>query len=210
MPVMVDYRLYLATDRALLGGRDLVGVVEQCLENGVTVVQLREKQCSSREFYDLGRKLHEVTRHYGVPLLINDRVDIMLALDAEGVHVGRNDLPLDKVRALAPGKIVGYTANTPETLQHAAACGADYVGIGPAFGTSTKTDTGPVLGVDGIRRLAGLSSLPAVAIGGIGLDNAASLADTGVDGICVISSILASGDPAAATRGLKRRFELGK
>jgi thiamine-phosphate pyrophosphorylase len=199
----VDYSLYLATDRAFLAGRDLCQVVANCIENGVSLVQLREKDCSSREFYDLGRRVHEVTCHYDIPLIINDRVDIMLALDAEGVHIGRHDVPLEKVRALAGHRIVGYSVKTEAELAYAEKAGADYVGIGPVFPTGTKLDAGEALGVEHLRGMVKASGVPCVAIGGISAENAGQLSGFGLGGICVISAILNQADPGAAARRLR-------
>jgi len=201
------FKLYLATDRRLIGDRDLCSVVRQCLANGVAAVQLREKDCPALDFCEIARRLLGVTRAHGVPLIINDRVDVMLATGADGVHVGRNDLPLGQVRKLAGNRIVGYSVNSLEHLRFAESAGADYVGIGPAFATGTKTDTGGVLGPEGIRRIARCSSIPCVAIGGIDSGNVAKLADTGIDGVCVISGILARPSPADAVDELRRAVD---
>ena len=199
----VDYTLYLATDRTILGARSLEAAVEEAVRNGVTVVQLREKACASGEFYEIGRRLLAVTRRCGVPLIINDRLDILLALDADGLHVGRGDLPLGRARALTPGKILGYSVHSVADLRHAEACGADYVGIGPAVPTGTKPDAAAALGVAGVAEIARAASIPCVAIGGIHAGNAAAVKAAGVSGVCVISAILGAAEIDKAARGLR-------
>ena len=199
-----DYSLYLATDRNILGTRSLEAAVAEAILNGVTIVQLREKDCPAGEFYAIGKRLLAVTRRHGVPLIINDRVDVMLALDADGVHVGRHDLPLDRTRALVgPGKLLGYSVHSMEDLRHAETYGADYVGIGPFAPTGTKTDAAEPLGLAGTAEIVAEACVPCVAIGGINTANAAAVKATGVAGICVISAILGAADIAAATRNLR-------
>ncbi len=198
-----DYTLYLATDRDILGARSLDAAVEEAVRNGVTIVQLREKACSSGEFYAVGERLLKVTRRLGVPLIINDRLDLMLALDADGLHVGRGDLPLARARALAPGKILGYSAHSIADLRHAEACGADYVGIGPVFPTGTKADAAEPLGVAGVAAIAAAARIPCVAIGGINAANAAAVRASGVAGLCVVSAILGAADIGRAARELR-------
>jgi thiamine-phosphate pyrophosphorylase len=200
VPTKTDYSLYLVTDRTWLHTRTLCEVIEEAATNGVTVVQLREKSASSREMYELGKAVHEVTRAHGIPLIINDRVDIMLALDAEGVHVGPEDLPVAAARALAGGKIIGTSVNSPDDLAKAHAEGADYIGIGPVFATSTKKDTRHVLGVNGLKKLVHETHLPCVAIGGINAENAGAVIQTDVTGVCSISGILAQPDVGRAVR----------
>ncbi len=195
-----DYTLYLATDRGMLEGRDVVAVIEDALRGGVTAVQLREKEADARGIYAVGCALLPVTRRFGVPLIINDRVDVMLALDADGVHVGPKDLPLERVRAIAQGKIVGYSANTPEDALYASRAGADYVGVGPIFETATKSDTRSTLGINGLRDVVTRSPIPCVAIGGISAEGATAVYATGVAGVCAISGILRSTDPEARAR----------
>ena len=203
-----DYTLYLATDRKILGARALEEAVEEAILSGVTLVQLREKECPAGEFYAVGKRVLAVTRRHGVPLIINDRVDIMLALDAEGVHVGRNDLPLERTRALiGPTKILGYSVNALDDLRHAEAYGADYVGIGPFAPTGTKADAAAALGLAGTAEIVAEACLPCVAIGGIHAGNTAMVKATGVAGICVISAILGAADIAAATRQLRAAWQ---
>jgi len=203
-----DFTLYLATDSRLLGRRDLCQVVAEAVDSGVTVVQLRAKQSPGRELYELGSALHAVTRSRGVPLIINDRIDVMLALDAEGVHVGLEDLPLVRARALARGKIVGYSVNCLGDLEAAEQAGADYVGVGPVFPTATKSDARRVLGLNGLRAIAERARIPCVAIGGITADTAAAARRAGASGVCAISAILGRDDVAAAVREFRQKMVL--
>ena len=200
----VDYALYLATDRDLLAGGDLAGAVTQAVAGGVTLVQLREKRCDSGDFYRVGCAVHAVTLAAGVPLIINDRVDIMLALNAEGVHVGTRDIPLAVVRSLASDRIVGYSVSCLSELEHAEREGADYVGVGPVFPTGTKKDAGSALGLEGLRRIVDRSTLPCVAIGGISPDNAADVYACGVAGVCAISAILGAPDIGEAAKRFRK------
>lgn len=210
-PLPIDFSLYLATDSRLLTGRDLCTVVETAVAAGVTVVQLREKEASAAEFLETGRRLLAVTRRLGIPLIVNDRVEAMLALDADGVHVGKQDLPLAAVRRLVgENKRVGYSVTCPADLEFAIANGADHVGIGPVFSTSTKLDAAPPLGLDGFRRLAARSSIPCVAIGGITAETSGRLLAAGAAGVCVISAILGEMDIAAATRKIRRALDAAR
>ncbi len=207
MPQAVDYTLYLATDRDLLGARRLEDILEAVLAAGVTVVQLRDKHASGRELYELGTRVLAVTRRHGVPFIVNDRVDVMLAVDADGVHIGQDDAPLPQARRLARGKILGYSVHDLASLRQAEAAGADYVGVGPVFATATKQVTVPLLGLEGLEEIVRATRLPCVAIGGIGVASAAAVAATGVAGICVISAILGAPDPGAAARDLRAAFD---
>lgn len=200
-----DYSLYLATDTDLCHPRDLCQCVEEAIAAGVTVVQLREKKYSAQYAYDLGKKLLAITRHYDIPLIINDRVDLMLALDADGVHLGRTDLPLDIGRKLiGKNKIMGYSVNTHLHLEHAINRGADYVGIGPIFPTQTKTDTAEAIGLNGITKLTSQSPIPCVAIGSVNTTNCTDIIKAGAHGICVISAILTAPNIAAQTQQLRQ------
>ncbi|HZX46231.1 MAG TPA: thiamine phosphate synthase, partial [Clostridia bacterium] len=146
-----DYRLYLVTDREILKGRDLLQAVEEALSGGVTLVQLREKDASSREFYQLAVSMKNLTAEYGVPLIINDRLDIALAVEADGIHIGQEDLPLPVVRRLlGPDKIIGYSVSNIEEACYGEKHGADYLGAGPVFATATKKVSTPTLGPAGL------------------------------------------------------------
>jgi thiamine-phosphate pyrophosphorylase len=196
--------LYLCTDRKLLLGRPLPEAVEAAIEGGVTMVQLREKGASGREFFDIARELLALTRSKGVPLIINDRLDIALAAGADGVHLGQSDLPCLEARRIA-GKdfIIGISAHTPEEALSAQADGADYIGAGAVFPTGSKADAGAVIGIEGIRAVAGAVKIPVAGIGGINPGNAASVIAAGAAGLAVISAILSQSDIRAAALALK-------
>lgn len=199
-----DPTLYLVTDRALARGRDLAELVRAAVAGGVTCVQVREKDCSSRDFLDVARRVQAVLRGTGVPLLINDRLDIALAVGADGVHLGQQDLTLADARRLGPASwIVGISAETVEDARRADAEGADYIGVSPVFATPTKTDTAAPLGLDGLRRMRAVTRLPLVAIGGIHLGNARAVVQAGADGLAVVSAIVSADDPRAAASALR-------
>ena len=202
----MNYTLYLCTDRRLMTTDTLEEAVELAIQGGVTVVQLREKDCTSREFYEEAEKVKAITDAYEIPLLINDRLDIALAVGADGVHLGQTDIPVWAARdILGADKIVGATANTLEKAEEAWKSGADYLGVGDFFGTSTKADTIHVT----LEELAAIKKqveIPVVAIGGINAENISSLKATGVDGAAVISAILAKRDITAAAETLISNF----
>ena len=201
MKPVVDWSLYVVTDRPLARGRLLEQVVEAALRGGATVIQLREKEASTREFIVLGRRLQELCRARQVPLIINDRLDVALAIEADGVHVGQDDMPVALARRfLGPDRILGATASTPQEARQAEADGADYLGCNAVFYTPTKTDTGTPLGIEGFRRLVQTVSIPVVAIGGIKATNAAELIRAGAAGVAVVSAVMAADDPEAAAR----------
>ncbi|KAF1085805.1 Thiamine-phosphate synthase [Sporotomaculum syntrophicum] len=198
-----NYSLYLVTDRAILEGRDLYHAVEAALQGGVTLVQLREKHTSSRDFYQIALGLKDLTCKYQVPLLINDRLDIALAVDADGIHIGQEDLPLQVVREmLGPQKIVGYSVANIEEAVYGERNGADYLGAGPVYATQTKSTPIEPLGVEGLRSIKEAVSIPVVGIGGINVRNVSQVRRSGVDGISVVSAILGSFNPANASREL--------
>ena len=200
MSVAIDSRLYLVTDRSRLDGRDFLGVVEDAIRGGVTMLQLREKDCSSREFYDLGLALRELTRRYRVPFWINDRLDIALAVGADGLHIGQSDLPAAVAKKLLPpGMLLGVSAKTVEQAIAAEQAGADCLGSGAVYPTTTKVIT-RTLALDELRRIKAAVKIPVVAIGGITADNLAPLMACGIDGVAVVSAIMASPQPGAAAR----------
>jgi thiamine-phosphate pyrophosphorylase len=204
----LDYSLYLVTDRGLAQGRPVSEVVRQAVEGGVTVVQLREKAASGRAFLEEARRLKELLAEYGIPLIINDRLDIALAVDADGVHLGQDDLPLEVGRALlGPTKIIGISVNTVAEAEAAAAGGADYLGVSPVFETPTKTDTPPAVGLEGVARLRAAVKVPLVGIGGINPANAGAVIRAGCQGVAVVSAIMAAPDPRQAARELREEVE---
>lgn len=198
-----DMTLYLVTDRQWLKkGEKLADAVETAVKNGVTCVQLREKSATYAEFLSLAEELKPVCKKYGVPFIINDNVEIALAVDADGVHIGQDDMTVPMARKLlGENKIIGTSAHNVIEAVKAKADGADYIGCGAVFGSRTKTDAG-FLGVEGLKEICRQTDLPVVAIGGISRENVPFLADTGVDGIAVVSAILAETDIAAATAGM--------
>ncbi len=200
-----DYSLYLVTDRALARGRALVELVREAVAGGVTCVQLRGKQLSTREMLAEARALLAVLRPAGVPLIINDRVDVALAAGADGVHVGQQDMPLADVRRLAPrGWLVGVSAESVADAAEAARAGADYIGVSPIWATPTKADTAPPLGLAGLRAIRAAVPTPLVAIGGIHPTNAAEVMRAGADGLAVVSAIIAAANPRQAAADLRR------
>ncbi len=205
--MITDYSLYFVADADFAAGRDLLPLIEAAVRGGATVVQLRAKNRSFNDFVDLGRQAAAVLKRLGVPLLINDRVDVALACRAEGVHLGQEDVPPAMARrALAEGTVIGVSAKTPDEAREAERQGADYIGAGPVFVTASKAIDLPVIGPDGVRRIKAAIRVPVVAIGGITEGNAGELRAAGADGIAVISAILGAADPEAAARRLKSSF----
>ena len=205
---MFDYSLYLVTDRALSLGRSTVEVVRAAIRGGVSCVQLREKGCSTREFMDEARLLKALLAGTGVPLFINDRLDVALAVGADGVHLGQNDLAIADARRLVGNRmIIGISAESVADAIRAEAEGADYIGASPVFTTPTKTDTAPPLGLDGLRAIRRAVQLPLVAIGGINADNAAAVLRAGADGLAVVSAIVSAPCPRTAAAGLRQRIQ---
>lgn len=203
----IDYSLYLVADADFAGGRDLAALVDAAVRGGVTVVQLRAKNLAGRAFVGLALGISRRLAGTGVPLLINDRIDIALACGAAGVHLGQDDMPVPAARQiLGPDAAIGVSVNTPEEAALAESEGADYVGAGPAFATATKETPLAVLGPAGVARIKSAVRIPVVAIGGISAGNAASLAAAGADGIAVVSAILGAPDPARAAEELTRSF----
>jgi thiamine-phosphate pyrophosphorylase len=199
-----DFGLMLVTDRVLSRGRALEDVVDAAVRGGVTAVQLREKACPTREFLELARRLKDRLDAAGVPLLINDRADIALAVGAAGAHLGQDDLPfLDARRLLGPGAAIGVSIETPAQAAEAEGWDVSYLGVSPVFATPTKTDTRTPWGLDGLRRLRKLTGRRLVAIGGINAANAARVLEAGADGLAVVSAVCAAPDPEAAARVLR-------
>lgn len=201
-----DLSLYLVTDRSLALERSLEYVVEEAVQGGVTMVQLREKDCTTKQFYELAMNLKKVLKPYHVPLIINDRVDIALACDAEGVHIGQSDMPYAIARKLlGKEKIIGLSVENLQDAIDANAFDIDYIGISPVFNTTTKTDTATALGLEGIRNITHISRHPAVGIGGIHASNAREVIAAGAVGISVVSAIMSainSKDAASQLRSI--------
>ena len=202
----IDYTLYLCTDRDLMSTDTIEESVEQAVKGGCTVVQLREKNCSSKEFYELAVRVKEITDRYHVPLIINDRVDIALAVDAAGVHIGQSDLPASVVRnIIGKDKILGVSAARREEALKAVEDGADYLGVGAMFATNTKTDARPVT-MEELKGIRAAVSIPIVVIGGINMNTLERIKGTGIDGLAVVSAIIAEKDIEAAARNMYQAF----
>ena len=200
----LDLSLYLVTDRGLALARPLQTIVEKAVKGGVTVIQLREKDCSSREFLELAIGLKRLLKPKGIPLIINDRLDIALAADADGLHVGQSDLPWNTARhLLGRNKIIGLSVESLEQAVEANTADVDYIAVSPVFFTPTKTDTKMPFGIEGVHEVAAITRHPLVAIGGINHSNAQQVMAAGADGIAVVSAIVSAPDPEKATRELK-------
>jgi thiamine-phosphate pyrophosphorylase len=209
---MFDLNLYLVTDRELSLGRNLEWIVEEAVKGGVTMVQLREKDCSTREFITLAVKLKQTLAKYNVPLIINDRLDVALASNADGLHIGQSDMDYATARRLfGYGKIIGLSVESMKQVYEANETDVDYIGISPVFSTNTKTDTATPFGLKGIKEVMDVSKHPAVAIGGINSTNTAAIMQAGANGIAVVSAICSANDPQEAARELKTKLKnLGK
>lgn len=206
----IDYTLYLVTDRKLMSSSTVEESVEQAITGGCTIVQLREKNLSSADFYETAVKVREVTARLNIPLIINDRVDIALAVDADGVHVGQNDLPADIVRKIIGAeKIVGVSVGNLDEACAAVASGADYLGVGAMYVTGTKSGAA-VTTLDELRRIRTTVKLPIVVIGGINKDTIPHFKGTGIDGVAVVSAIVSQPDVAKGARELKNLFLNGR
>ncbi|MDH5405587.1 MAG: thiamine phosphate synthase [Candidatus Aminicenantes bacterium] len=200
---MLDLSLYVITDRHLSLGRTNIEVVAKALEGGASVIQLREKDIPDREFYLEGLKIKPLVRSYGKLFLVNDRVDITQALDADGVHLGQEDLPISVARRLlGKGKIIGISVRSVEEAKRAVSEGADYLAVSGVFPTETKKDVGETLGVEGVRRIREAVNIPLVGIGGINSHNAAEVIRAGADGVAVVSAVTMAPDVVRACREL--------
>lgn len=194
--------LYAITDRTWLNGRTLESLVEQSLMGGVDIVQLREKNLDFNSFLDSAIRIKRLTEKYGVPLIINDNIEVCIQSNADGVHIGQGDTPLVKARQiLGKDKIIGVTAKTIEQAQEAQFNGADYIGVGAMFGSTTKKDAIP-LTFEQLADIRKSVTIPIVAIGGITADNIQKFQNTGVDGIAVVSAIYGQNDIKSATENL--------
>ena len=205
-----DSSLYFVTDSTNYAEAEFLFRVEQALKGGVTLLQLREKDKSTREYIELAEKVHEITKRYQVPLIIDDRVDVALAMDAEGVHVGASDMPVATARKLmGEDKIVGATAKTVPWAKEAYEQGADYLGVGAIYPTTTKVKT-VLTSVDTLRDICHAVPIPVGAIGGLNKENIDILTGVPVAGVCVVSAIMKAEDPKTAAEALKARAkELG-
>ena len=201
----IDYSLYLVTDRGLSRGRSTLEIVTAAVHGGATVVQLREKDCLTREFIEQALEIKKFLKGQGVPLIINDRVDVAQAVKADGVHLGQTDMPLGMAKKiLGDSMIIGISAESLQDAIEAEKGGADYLGVSPIYATPTKADTAPPLGLEGLREIRKAVRLPLVGIGGLNRDNAGEVIRNGADGVAVVSAIVAADDPKAAAVALKQ------
>jgi thiamine-phosphate pyrophosphorylase len=206
-----DLGLYLVTDRHLSKGRQIEWIVEEAVKGGVTMVQLREKDCSTHEFIELAIRLKQILAPFKVPLIINDRVDVALAVDADGLHIGQSDMPYKMARRLlGREKIIGLSVENMELVQEANDLDVDYIGISPVFSTTTKTDTSAPFGIEGIRQVMSLTRHPAVAIGGINSENATAIMQAGANGIAVVSAICSANNPRETAFDLNKLISKAK
>ncbi|GAB7190929.1 thiamine phosphate synthase [Kineococcus sp. NUM-3379] len=205
-PRGADLSLYVVTDTHLCGGRGVPDVVAAAVAGGATAVQVRDKDASRRELLALVRAVQAALAGTGVPVVVNDAVDVALLAGADGVHVGQDDLPAQEVRALlGPGVLLGLSVSTVAqalAAERLPAGTVDHLGVGPVWRTDTKPGAAEPLGLDGLREVVAATTLPCVAIGGIDARNAAAVRATGVAGLCVVSAVCAAPDPAAAARSL--------
>ena len=206
----LNTKLYFITDSTNYNEEEFLFRVEEALKGGATLLQLREKEKTTREYIDLAEKVHSITKKYNVPLIIDDRVDVALAIDAEGVHVGQSDMPVSMARKLmGKDKIVGATTKTVPQAKEAFEQGADYLGVGAIYPTTTKVKT-VLTSVDTLKEICDSVPIPANAIGGLNKDNIDILKEIPIAGICVVSAIMKADNPKQATAQLKERAkELG-
>jgi len=202
-PESIDYSLYLVTDRSLSRERSTLEIVKASVAGGVTCVQLREKNCSTRKFIKEALSVKEYLKKHNTPLIINDRVDVAQAVQADGVHLGQTDMPLRMAKdILKNSMIIGISAESFGDAIRAEKDGADYIGISPIFATPTKTDTALPLGLNGLKKISRAVKLPKVAIGGLNSRNAGKVISNGADGIAVVSAIVSADDPRKAAEEL--------
>lgn len=199
-----DLSLYLVTNQDLAKGRSILEVVKQAVEGGVTMVQLREKDASTLDFYRLALEFSHFLKPRNIPLIINDRMDIALAVDAEGLHIGQSDLPYDVARKfLGKNKILGLSVETLEQAKEANSLPVDYIGLSPVFTTPTKTELEVALGLEGVKKICNFSKHPTVAIGGMNKNTVAETIVQGVNGVAVVSAIMSADNPKLAAQELK-------
>ncbi|CEP69250.1 Aldolase-type TIM barrel [Moorella glycerini] len=200
---MAPWDLYVIITTNLGGGRPTLELVRQALAGGATAIQLREKDLPAREQVELGREIRQLTRAAGATFIVNDRLDVALAVEADGVHIGQEDLPAKVARELlGPGKILGVSTGTVLEARQAVVDGADYLGVGSIYATRSKEDAGEPIGLAGLKAIRAAVTVPLVAIGGINSNNAAEVIAAGADGVAVVSAVIGAPDVAAAAREL--------
>lgn len=203
MKKKIDYSVYLVTDRGLSRGRSTLEILQGAVRGGVTCVQLREKNCPTRDFIEQADSIKAYLRAHDIPLIINDRLDVAQAVGADGVHLGQSDMPLNVAREiLKDSMIIGISAESLGDAIEAEKGGADYIGVSPIYATPTKTDTAPPLGLEGLREIRNAVRIPLVGIGGLTKDNAGEVIKHGADGVAIVSAIVSADDPELATKEL--------
>ena len=203
----LDFDLYPVTCQALSKGRSNLDVLDALIEGGARVVQLREKELSDREFFELARSFRQRTEQAGMTLIINDRVDVCRAVEADGVHLGQDDFPLREARRLlGPNTIIGVSTHRVEQALRAVEEGADYINVGPIFETQTKQHSGPPVGLDLFREIRRLVNIPITIMGGIKLENLDQVLEAGARRIAVVSAVVGADDIAATVRQFRRRI----
>ncbi|MCP4682349.1 MAG: thiamine phosphate synthase [Desulfobacterales bacterium] len=207
----IDYSLYLVTDRGLSMGRTTLEIVEAAVHGGVTCVQLREKDCSTREFVNQALLIKDFLKLKKVPLIINDCLDVALAIGADGIHLGQSDMPFSLAKNIVGDTLViGISAESLSDAIQAEKEGADYIGVSPIYKTPTKTDTAPPLGLKGIEEIRAVVDIPIVGIGGLNETNAREVIKSGADGVAVVSAIVSADDPETASRTLRKIIDKAK
>jgi thiamine-phosphate pyrophosphorylase len=207
MKTKIDYSIYLVTDRDLMSSKTIEESVSESIKGGCTVVQLREKNTYSREFFELAKRVHEITKTANIPLIINDRIDVALAVNAEGVHIGQSDLPCEIVRKIVgEDMIIGVSASNLTEAKIAVNAGADYLGIGAMYATGTKTDAN-LTSLEELKLIRENAKIPIVVIGGINKNTIPNFKGTGIDGIAVVSAIVSQENVAKAASEIKKLFK---
>ncbi len=207
----IDWSLYLVTDRDLSRGRSTLDIVKAAVRGGVTVVQLREKSADTRQFYEEGLAIRNFLREEGVLFLINDRVDMVQALDADGVHLGKNDMPVRVAREiLGNQRIIGMSVEHRDEVEAAVHYNADYLGVSPIYTTPTKPELDTGLGLEGLREIRKRTDLPLIGIGSMNRNTATDVIANGADGVAVVSAIVAADDPEQAAREILEQVQIGR
>ncbi len=192
-------------------GRPFLEIVEAAVKGGVSVVQLREKELSTLDFYNEGLAVKRLLKGHDVAFIINDRVDVAMALDADGAHLGQTDMPVEVARKLmGPGKIIGLSVEKMEHVSHESVQHADYLGVSPIFVTSTKPELEKAWGLEGLKRVRSATDMPLVAIGSINANNAEAVIEAGADNVAVVSAITSADDPEAAAREIVEKIQAAK
>ena len=199
-------KIYLVTDEKACLGKDFYACIEEAIKGGVKIVQLREKNISTKDFYEKALKVKEICKNYSVLFIINDRLDIAQAVEADGVHLGQSDMPIEKAREILKDRfLIGATARNVEEARRAELLGADYIGSGAIFGTSTK-DNAKKLEMEELKKIVASVKIPVFAIGGININNVSSLKNIGLHGICAVSGILSEKDCKKAVDIMLKNF----